>query len=80
MADAEVYGDLADHFANRRVARLADAENLSQVLSDVQKKLVTLEEEAAKYRSTTGKATALHSIPCGHAVALIRRLNQAPSD
>jgi hypothetical protein len=40
MADAEVYGDLADHFANRRVARLADAENLSQVLSDVQKKLV----------------------------------------
>jgi hypothetical protein len=59
MADAEVYGNLADHFANRRVARLADAENLSQVLSDVQKKLATLEEEAAKYRDTSGKATAL---------------------
>jgi hypothetical protein len=59
MADAEVYGNLADHFANRRVARLADAQHLSQVLSDVQKKLATLEEEAAKYRGTTGKATAL---------------------
>jgi hypothetical protein len=59
MSDASVYGNLADHFSDRRVARLAEAANLAEVLSDVQKKLAALETEAERYRTTSGHATVL---------------------
>jgi hypothetical protein len=52
--DAEMYGRVADRFAQRRIERLAEAAALAEVLKLEQTKLAEIEAEAAKYRHTSG--------------------------
>jgi hypothetical protein len=76
MSDAAVYGNLAEHFADRRVARLAEAANLAEVLSDVQQKLAALEAEADRYRAVSGNATVLQQNVNQHKRIMARVQNQ----
>jgi hypothetical protein len=54
--DADMYGTVAERFAQRRIDRLAEAAALADVLKIEQEKLADLEAEAAKYRHTSGIA------------------------
>jgi hypothetical protein len=54
--DADMYGSVAQRFAERRIERLAEAAALADVLKIEQMKLAEIEAEAAKYRTTSGIA------------------------
>jgi hypothetical protein len=55
--DADMYGRVAERFAERRIERLAEAAALADVLKIEQTKLAEIEAEAAKYRTTSGIAS-----------------------
>jgi hypothetical protein len=54
MSDAAMYEQMAVHFAEKRVERLAEAAQLAATLKDIEQKLTAAEAEAAGYRAASG--------------------------
>jgi hypothetical protein len=57
QSDAAMYARMSEHFAEKRIGRLAEAAELAETLKDLPEKLANLESEAASYRSDSGMAS-----------------------